>query len=261
MFEPNLDGGVFGEVPDAETILNRLVAKDGQEDNVYLEELNVSDIGSTGCKVNVSKDSFHYKFPDSITFNYQLTYKYLINDFFPNEDYGKLSVMSGTTLPKVCPTDISAYDLSMNYHDIPYQGNYDDQQYHFYWDESKFENTPGSALYNNEINQLRALLSTLTAKVTSDNPVPFNLNQIHIESITDNNDTFEPKYKVVLKTDENSNFYQPNTSFTLWVSKKVFTPITSGAGLQYTTYSPNNKFWGGYYYLANDIETGESSQK
>jgi hypothetical protein len=154
IFEPTLDGANFSTIPTENTILNRLKAKSGEENNVYIEELQIpsANITPTGCVLKPKPNSYHYKQGKQISYTYPAPYQFKINDFFPNIDKNIQAV--DATLPTVCPDVISAYDLSMNYHDIPYTGNITTQQNHFYWDDTRFTPNLSGTYYESGINDL-----------------------------------------------------------------------------------------------------------
>jgi hypothetical protein len=128
----NLDGTLFSTVPTEKTILNRLALKDEAETDLFLEEIEIDSISPTGCRAKAKTDSYHYVPNSQVVFTYHEPYHFRINDFFPNIDVNVAVKTGELPLPEVCPEVISAYDLSLNYHDIPFVGNCSDQENHFY---------------------------------------------------------------------------------------------------------------------------------
>ncbi|MDR2568152.1 MAG: hypothetical protein LBC44_02455 [Mycoplasmataceae bacterium] len=242
------------------TILNRINVIAGQEENVYREEIEVTDINFTSntCKLKPKTDSFHYK-QDTMTFGFQFAEHFKINDFFPNEDVN-LSTNSGK-LPSVCPDVISAYDLSMNYHDIPYEGNCASQQNHFYWDALSFDIIREHTLYQTGVNQLYKCLGSIKISLDDETEVNFNINQIEIDSITQNDNNNDKKYKVKLKTKSDSNFWVPNTSFYLYICADIYTPITTVREMCPAKTDGTPASWTGHYYLANNLTWDTTNDK
>jgi hypothetical protein len=233
VIENFLDGPEFSTIPTEKTILNRLVPKNQDSSNVYLEELQVDNITNIGCTLKAKQNSYHYKANSQIVYTYPAPYKFKINDFFPNKDAGT-STNSGS-LPKVCPDTISAYDLSMNYHDIPYQGNCSTQPYHFYFDDEHFDFNPLHELYKSGMNEFKNCLSSIKVSFSGGDEIPFNVNQIDIVSVTQNDNTYDKKYKVQVKTKSDTNFYVPNTYFDFYICADVYTPLTTVDDIASTT--------------------------